>query len=581
MNDYKILLDDPAEHPALGFPQYAQAFANIIRESDPRFAIGIFGDWGSGKTTLMRAIERQLRADDTIVAVWFNAWRYEREEHLIVPLLDTLRDALVDWAKEEERDPDLRDRAFKAASTVARAARAILVGLTLTAKVPGLPGSPELAFDAGKAIADWRQTPQEAAQQPQSFYHASFKALQDSLAQFVDQGRQRIVVFVDDLDRCLPLNALEVLESMKLFFDFQGFVFVVGLDQDAVERAIEEKYRAGGGAADRDAVVEAIQTAYHAGPGANGGGAVTPIKKAGAPIKGSEYIKKIFQVPFTLPPISPLQLDEFLGSVYGANISDGQRDDLRERVRPHLDFLITESGVNPREVKRYVNAYTLLQKTRPTLNADVVLCLQTMAFRADWEDAYEVFLAEREVFTDAVKRQLGGEQAAVENLWPNLANVPDSLFDYLASPAGGHLLGEQSLDQYIHSVEATHSTQTGLAEAYRVLGRLRGLLRKFQSAPSNERRWELRSEFAKEAHGLRTALMRPSGSSTGGVLQSDIEELSRRSEPAPRADSEDPEARRKDEAELEAWRRSSGELLMRMQTRLRETRRVTGVGASS
>jgi hypothetical protein len=578
MNDYKILLDDPAEHPALGFPQYAQAFGEIIRESDPRFAIGIFGDWGSGKTTLMRAIERQLRVDDTIVAVWFNAWRYEREEHLIVPLLDTLRDALVDWAKEKERDPDLRDRAFKAASTVARAARAILVGLTVTAKVPGLPGSPEVAFDAGKAIADWRQTPQEAAQQAQSFYHASFKALQTSLAEFVDQGRQRIVVFVDDLDRCLPLNALEVLESMKLFFDFQGFVFVVGLDQDAVERAIQQKYRAGGGVPTWDAALEANQAASRSGPGeANGERVAASFRKEAAPIKGSEYIKKIFQVPFTLPPISPQQLDEFLGSVYGAKIPVGQRDDLRQRVRPHLDFLITESGVNPREVKRYVNAYTLLRKTRPSLNADVVLGLQTMAFRADWEDAYEMLLAEREVFTDAVGRQLEGEHAAVENLWPHLANLPDSLFDYLRSPAGGHLLGERSLDQYIHSVEATQSTHSGLTEAYRVLGGLRGILRRFESAPSNEARSELRSEFAKQARGLRSALAHSSGNPIGAALESEVEELSR----LPQYDPSPADSHQIDESELDAWRLSTGQLLARLQNRLRDMRRVTGVGASS
>jgi hypothetical protein len=577
MNDYKILLDDPAEHPALGFPQYVRAFAEIIRESDPRFAIGIFGDWGSGKTTLMRAIERRMRADDTIVPVWFNAWRYEREEHLIVPLLDTLREALVDWARKAERGPGLRDRAFKAASTVARAARAILVGFTVKAKVPGLPGSPELAFDAGKAIADWRQTPEEAAEQPQSFYHASFKALQDSLVQFVEQGRQRIVVFVDDLDRCLPLNALEVLESMKLFFDFQGFVFVVGLDQDAVERAIEQKYRADGGTPYRDAVVEAIQASYRSGPGeATNERATAPIQQAEAPMKGSEYIKKLFQVPFTLPPISPMQLDEFLGSVYGANISEGQRDDLRDRVRPHLDFLITESGVNPREVKRYVNAYTLLRKTRPSLNADVVLCLQTLAFRADWEDAYETLLAEREVFTDAVGRQLQGEHAAVENLWPNLANLPDSFFDYLRSRAGSHLLREQSLDQYIHSVEATHSTQTGLAEAYRVLGRLRGILRRFESAPSNESRLELRSEFAREASGLRSVLAHSSGGSIAAALQGDIKELSRLPEYDPGSADTVEKTR-----ELKAWRLSTGQLLARMQNRLSNMRRVTGVGASS
>src|SRR6266536_1991257 len=104
------------------------------------------------------------------------------------------------------------------------------------------------------------------------------------------------------------------------------------------------------------------------------------------------------------------------------------------RVRPHLRYLITESGVNPREVKLHQRVHAA-PETRPFLNADVVLCLQTIVFRTDWEDVYDVLLAEREAFTDAVRRQLDGEQAAVENLWPDLANLPDSLFEYLDSPA--------------------------------------------------------------------------------------------------------------------------------------------------
>jgi hypothetical protein len=200
-----------------------------------------------------------------------------------------------------------------------------------------------------------------------------------------------------------------------------------------------------------------------------------------------------------------------------------------------------------------------------------------MAFRADWEDAYEALLAEREVFTDAVRRQLQGEQSAVENLWPNLANLPDSLFDYLGSAAGTHLLDERSLDKYIHSVEATHSTQTGLAEAYRVLGTLRGILRRFESARSNESRSELRSELAKEARGLRSALARSSGDFIGAALQSDIEELSR----MPRYDPSAQDGDGKDEGELEAWRVSTEKLLARVQNRLRDMRRVTQVGASS
>src|ERR1043166_2948298 len=96
---YKLLLEVPSKQPALGFSTTAQALARIVMESDPQFAIGIFGGWGSGKTTLMRAIEGDLDSTHAI-PVQFSAWRYEKEEHLIVPLLDTIREALVVWSEE-------------------------------------------------------------------------------------------------------------------------------------------------------------------------------------------------------------------------------------------------------------------------------------------------------------------------------------------------------------------------------------------------------------------------------------------------------------------------------------------------
>ncbi len=76
----RILLDTPARDPSLDFASTAAALAQVIEGSQPRFAIGIFGGWGSGKTTLMDAIESRL-APATSVVVRFNAWRFEREPH--------------------------------------------------------------------------------------------------------------------------------------------------------------------------------------------------------------------------------------------------------------------------------------------------------------------------------------------------------------------------------------------------------------------------------------------------------------------------------------------------------------------
>src|SRR5205814_1871326 len=116
----------------------------------PQFAIGIFGDWGSGKTTLMRAIERELQKHRDVVCVWFNAWRYEREPDLIVPMLDTLREQLADWATHR-RSKDDRDRAKRVSSAVGRAARALMAGTTIKAGVPAVG----IEFDPGQVMEAW------------------------------------------------------------------------------------------------------------------------------------------------------------------------------------------------------------------------------------------------------------------------------------------------------------------------------------------------------------------------------------------------------------------------------------------
>src|SRR3954470_24812565 len=134
-SDFTVLLDDPAADPALGWSEYAGAFAGVVEHSRPQFAVGIFGDWGSGKTTLMKAIWRDLESQPGVVQVWFNAWRYEREEHLIVPMLDTLREALVEWA-EQRAAGEQQTKIRAAAEKIGRAARALLAGLSVHAKVP-------------------------------------------------------------------------------------------------------------------------------------------------------------------------------------------------------------------------------------------------------------------------------------------------------------------------------------------------------------------------------------------------------------------------------------------------------------
>ena len=72
-----IISDVPRDDPGLGFAEYAEALADAIRGGNPaQFTIGIYGQWGSGKSSLLNAIAKNLSRSSDVIPVLFDAWRY-------------------------------------------------------------------------------------------------------------------------------------------------------------------------------------------------------------------------------------------------------------------------------------------------------------------------------------------------------------------------------------------------------------------------------------------------------------------------------------------------------------------------
>jgi hypothetical protein len=447
----RILLDVPAAHPTFHFDRIAGALTSIVTSSEPRFAVGIFGGWGSGKSTLMEEIQRRLRtASDTLV-VDFNAWRYEREPHLIVPLLDTLREGLNDWAPSGPDQARRRDVARGVARRIGRVIRALVQS---TAIEVGVPGGPKLSLDPGKAVDALTATDGDEGSSPQSLYFGAFSELTDAFGEVQSAGVTRIVVFVDDLDRCLPHQALTVLESMKLFFDTPGFVFVVGLDERVVQFAVRSKF-VGEQFADAD---EQLQLER-------------------------DYLKKMFQVPYTLPAVPPGQVDHLLTWIQEhGHLPRSQREELRGTVRRYLMHMTPEGSINPREAKRFINAYTINKMIRPDLDPEVLLALQTMDFRPEWQTIYNnIVMTEPQTFSDAVRRFRDGEREAFEDLWPDIGRLPPDLARFLESEEARGL-ARPDLPTYVGFLESTRTSVSGMAEAMREVGLLRRHLRDIHNA---------------------------------------------------------------------------------------------------
>jgi predicted KAP-like P-loop ATPase len=81
-NDSKtyIVNDQPTETDALDFTPYVETLADIIQTGNTPLTIGVFGTWGSGKTSLMKMVKNQLPGEFTVA--WFDAWKYDKEETL-------------------------------------------------------------------------------------------------------------------------------------------------------------------------------------------------------------------------------------------------------------------------------------------------------------------------------------------------------------------------------------------------------------------------------------------------------------------------------------------------------------------
>ncbi|MEU5529330.1 P-loop NTPase fold protein [Micromonospora chersina] len=454
MEKARILLDTPAESPALGFDRTAIALATLIEESEPRFAVGIFGGWGSGKTTLMDAIRRELNRTDTLKVV-FNAWRYERELHLIVPLLDTIRGDLLSYA--QSRPTGAREKIVNAAVKIGQVVRALVSGLSAEVTV----GVAKVSLDAGKSVDALQQGTEPAP--PRSLYYSCFEQLRTAFEELREAGVERIVVFVDDLDRCLPQNALAVIESMKLFFDLIGFVFVVGIDQVVLEQAVRERI---------SGTIHA-----HESPAA--------VASRRVRLAEREYVKKIFQVPYELPPMAAEQLDELLESIYRAGqIQGDQLEDLRRTVRPYLTHVAVEGQINPREVKRFLNAYTLQMLVRPQLDPSTVLAVQTLVFRDDWA-LYEILRADTDALPEAIKLYRGNQSSALVDLWPEIGTLPADLARFLRSPEAAPL-ENTNLRAYLTSVEATVPTERWVGRAYGLVARLRRTTRSVATLLSHQ-----------------------------------------------------------------------------------------------
>jgi hypothetical protein len=303
--DQAIGESDLRSGDGLGFETYAQVLATAAADTKGPFTIGVFGEWGTGKTSLLRLIKRQLDQNPQVVTVWFNAWRYDKEEHPIVPLVGTIIQEL-----ESRKDKTLK--LGETRKSLIRALRAIAYGFSAKAKVK-VPGFAEVeASFVAKEMIDREEGLKSDPLLDRSLYYGAFNSL-DAVHL---EGDTRVVVLIDDLDRCFPDQAIQLLESIKLVLAQPGFIFVLGVARRVIEGYLQHRYT----------------TQY----GIN-------------EFKGQLYLDKIVQLPFHVPPAVGRM------ATFSESLLKGQPAEVLDGLLPVLPVVAEALGGNPRSLIRFIN----------------------------------------------------------------------------------------------------------------------------------------------------------------------------------------------------------------------------------
>lgn len=318
--------DNYSTNPELNFLVYAQEIARIAVEATSgdtgAFAVGIFGTWGSGKTTLMKRIEHELNQlsssnshEINCKTIWFNSWKYDKKESVWNALIQTILLKI----KAEKTLPEIQEKIDKLSRSLFLHSLGLITELAKQVVLSILKNKAGVDLKDIEPVDIWSKD--VLLSQNLTEYYSTVNRFEEDFKDVVESyvGRKgRLVVFIDDLDRCLPENALAVLEALKLYLDQSNCTFFIGIDKRTIEQAVSQRYK-------------------------------------DIPITGREYLEKMIQLHFFLPEKAPDDVRSYLINNLNALAAP-------TIVHNELwDAILEATGSNLRKTKQFIVSWSLVR----------------------------------------------------------------------------------------------------------------------------------------------------------------------------------------------------------------------------
>lgn len=333
MNSPKYKNDQPTlVDLSLGTINLVKKLSAEIANSNPPKTFAITGYWGAGKTSALAMLYQELikrpppifkdsatdyssGATSDYFGIWFEAWKYQNENQPIIALLQTIKKSFSTTTK-------VIDATGKLASVSMLGALTVLDGVIKSAT--GMSGISKI-----KNIGEGYEKENLLSRLSSDHINDALRQAVDTLLQVNAGKNKKLVIFVDDLDRCEPEAIHNLLEGLKLFLTIENCVVVMAIDSHQIEQSLLKKI---------------------------GENAIKNNK-----FYGVEYLEKICQDSYRLPVPNKMQSITFLGDNLNFSMSNAEPEknnyitDLKKVLHKYECL-----AANPRRLKLLSNRITSL-----------------------------------------------------------------------------------------------------------------------------------------------------------------------------------------------------------------------------
>ena len=237
--EIEVPTDDPFKNDLLERKVPAEVLTSLVDSIDGPCALAVDAAWGNGKTTFLEMWSQHLR-NQGFPVVRFNAWENDFSGEPFVALSTELTEGLHEYKNES-----LKAKIDEVKNGAKEVLRRAVPGVIRVATASILDVAPLLEKEVGQALASYAEERLSEYRKAQKSVREFRYALQDMAEELSERKDRPLIVMIDELDRCRPSYAVELLEVAKHLFSVNHIVFVLAVNRSELAHSIRALYGSG------------------------------------------------------------------------------------------------------------------------------------------------------------------------------------------------------------------------------------------------------------------------------------------------------------------------------------------------